>query len=159
MISDIILILIAVLVLAFIALLWLRHELLNSERNIGHLRGILQKDLNKRRDTVPYLLESMRATLEPTDIWRKIVEQRAIFHASDSLEKEMEFEKEILDFVNTVDIKDVNVLEAKKDILDLTKLIEKEKNEIDLAVSGFNELKIKFPYTVASAIFGFQAQA
>lgn len=156
MLSNIILILIAVLVLSFIGLLWARQTLMSIVHKMEAMQMVLQKDLQKRRDTVPYLLESIKQLEEPSDMWRKIVEDRAVFHQLDDMQKEKEFEKELLDFLNSLNFKNVDVLEAKKDILDLTQIIEREKGEIALEAGKFNALKMEFPYSLASAIFGFK---
>lgn len=155
--SNVILIIIAVLVLAFIWLIWLRRGLINILRDLQQKQIVLQHDLKKRRDTVPYLLESFRSEQEPNAAWREILEQRKTFHGPSSMQQEWEFEKTLLHFVRDTNLSNINFLEAKKDVIDLTTLIEREKQEMEQAATRYNERKKQFPYSLASAIFGLRA--
>ncbi len=155
--TNIFLLIIAALIIAFIWLIWLRQSLLNTLQVSEQKRQILQLDLNKRRDVVPYLLESFRAAQEPNDAWHKILNQRKEFNQSSTLEKEWEFEQNLAHFMRDTHIKTQNFLEAKKAIQDLTDLVEKEKLELEAATQTFTEKQKQFPYSMASAIFGLRA--
>ncbi len=156
MIENIFLLIIAAAVLGFTGLLWLRGSLLHELRDAKEKEAILKKDFEKRRDTVPYLLESARAASEPTDSWRKLVEDRAQFQKAQPYEKELEFERSLHNYLSSNTIRTVNFLEAKKDIEELSQLIEKQKQERQDALSRFNERRKQFPYSLASGIFGFR---
>ena len=154
MLANLILIIISVLTIAFIWLWWLRHAVLQKARNAEQKQFILMRDIQKRRDTVPYLLESFRAEAEPDEAFRKILEERKFFHTEENMEKEWEFEKNLLHFLRDKQIRNLNYLEAKKDIQDLSAIIEKEKTELQGAIEAFNAQRKLFPYSLASAIFG-----
>lgn len=154
--ENAVLTIIAILTIAFIWLMWLRYSLVSILERLDQKQTILKHDLAQRRDTVPYLLESIRAEEGPDEGWQKILEDRKVFHSEPDMDKEWEFEKELLHFVRDKKLKNINFLEAKKDILDLTALIEKEKQEMDGVMAQFKERKMQFPYSLASAIFGLR---
>lgn len=156
MIANFIAIIIALVILFFIGLLWLRQNLVYKIRNANAHREILIKKLNKRRDTVPYLLESFRQNNEPTEGWYHLLTERAAFHSAHVMDKEWEFERTLLQFLHNNPIKSVNFLEAKKDIRDLGELIEKEKRVFQEAANVYNEQRKKFPFSLASGIFALQ---
>jgi hypothetical protein len=159
MFSNIVLILIAILIIAFMWLLWMRHTLAQQMSEARHRETILERDLQKRRDTVPYLLESFRLTNEPNEAWHTLMNKRAEFHQPGDwpIAKEWEFESTLLDFLRNNKIKNLSFLEAKKDIEDLTDLIVEKKGELQEAVDEYNERRNQFPYSMASAIFGFHS--
>lgn len=156
MLHNLILFLIALATLAFIWMFWLRHILHTYERNYQNKRDILTHDFEKRRDKVPYLLESYRKIAQ-SDLWRKIAEERAYFHTNSSWEKELEFEDTIYKFIGeSGSPKSIHYLEAKKEILQISEAIENEKKTMKEIAELYNQ-KIKvFPYSLASAIFGFR---
>jgi hypothetical protein len=154
--ANLILVIIAIAVIIFTWLIWLRYILLHLLQESNHHLQVLKTDLLRRRDTVPYLLESYRKAEEPNETWHKILNARKQFNDPQPTEKEWEFEKELLHFLRDTHIKSLNFLEAKKDIIDLTDLIEKEKLALGAANQTFNEKKKQFPYSIASAIFGLR---
>jgi|GEM_PF-1493499 len=156
MLENSILLVIAVLTILFIALMWLRQNLLHELHEAQSREAVLQKDFEKRRDTVPYLLEGARQAGEPSDSWRKLAEDRAQFHKIQNYQKELEFEKILNNYLLTTDFRTVNFLDAKKDIEELSALIEKQKEDRLQAIARFNERRKQFPYSLASAIFGFR---
>lgn len=159
MLENTILILIALIVLLFVALLWLRYSLLHSLSLVKQNEQIIQKDFDKRRDVVPYLLESVRQLAEPTDHWRRLLENRSQFHESSqglAMSKELEFEKNILTYIQNASLRSVNFLDAKKDIEELSKIIEKDKVNFRDSVLYFNEKQKTFPYSFAAKLFGFK---
>jgi hypothetical protein len=125
-------------------------------RSANHLLEILKVDMQKQRDTAPYLLESLKALREPDDTWRHIAQYRAFFHADFSLEKAEEFEKELLAYIVPLNFKALNFLEAKKDILDLSEIIKKDKSALVAAYEKWNTRIGVFPFILAGKIFGFQ---
>lgn len=151
MLQNLILLIITLVVLLFVGLLWLRHSLLQSLQIVRQHELILQKDFDKRRDTVPYLLESARLVEAPTDMWRKLAEDRKLAPESD-------FEKNLLGYLQNSTYRNVNFLDAKKDIEVLTTIIEREKLILHDAVSRYNEHRKKFPYSLACVIFAFPEQ-
>lgn len=156
MIENIILLIIAALAILFMGLLWLRQNLLTELHEAESRAAILQRDFEKRRDTVPYLLESVRAADEPNDTWRKLAEDRAIFMTEQSYQKELEFEQTLVRYLEATQVRTLNFLDAKKDIQGLSQLIEQQKLDRQAAMNRFNERRKQFPYSVASAIFGFR---
>lgn len=154
MLENLILLLLALALLLFIALLWLRQSLLQALREVDQRQTLLQKDFEKRRDTVPYLLESVPEA--PSDSWRKLVEDRAALHSEWSLEKELRFEDTLHRYLKETADRSVNFLDAKKDIEELETLIEKEKQELKTAIALFNEQRKQFPYSSTAALFAFR---
>lgn len=154
--SNLFLLLITLIVLGFIWMMWLRQSLIHSLAQASQRRQILQKDLSKRRDHVPYLLESFRKENEVTAEWNGILKARAFFHENQSLAKEWEFEKQLFEFMNQAPARNVDFLEAKKDIQDMSTVVEKEKLSLEEAVNAFNEKRNHFPYKIAAKLFGFQ---
>ncbi len=156
MLHNSILFLIALLSLFFIWMFWVRHILHTFERSYLNKRDILLHDFEKRRDKVPYLLESYRKIAQ-SDLWRKIAEERAWFHTNSSWQKELEFEDTIYKFIGeSSSLKSLHYLAAKKEILQISEAIENEKKLMKEIADTFNQ-KIKvFPYSFASAIFGFR---
>lgn len=155
--QNLVLAIFTVLILAFIWAMWLRQGLSHLLQQARASLNVLQKDLAKRRDMVPLLLEGYRSVQEPNDTWRKLLNDRALFHDKVSLEKEWEFEKNLLHFLQETKIDSKNFLQAKKDIEEITTLIEKEKTSLQGATEAFNERRKQFPYSLASAIFGFKS--
>lgn len=155
--ENIFLIIIGAFAILFIALLWLRQNLLTELHEAKSREAVLQADFQKRRDTVPYLLESIRAVAEPDDTWRKLAADRAQFMTAQNYQKELEFEQILERYLSTLDFRTLNFLEAKKDIEDLSTLIETQKQDRKAAMDRFNERRKQFPYSVASMVFGFRA--
>lgn len=156
MIENSILLLIAAAFILFIGLLWLRQNLLHELREAQSREAVLLKDFEKRRDIVPYLLESARSATEPTDTWRKLAEDRGQFMTAQNTQKELEFEQTLQRYLESTNVRTLNFLEAKKNIEELSTLIEEQKRDRQTAMNRFNERRKQFPYSVASAIFGFR---
>lgn len=156
MIENIILLMIAFATLVFIGIIWLRQNLLHELREALSRQQVLMKDLAKRRDSIPYLLESAKKELEPSDAWRRLVELRTQFLEPQTYAKELEIEAALKQYLAENFFKSVNFLDARKDIEDLSQLIERQKQDRLDAFSRFNERRKEFPYSLASAIFGFR---
>ena len=159
MLENFILVLIAIFTVLFIGLLWLRHTLTERLNIARQHQQILQSDFDRRRDMVPYLLEGAREVGEPSDTWRKLVEDRAAFHAlysPENVQRELDFEAKLKSYLQNTPVHAVHFLDAKKDIEELGAIIEKEKQNLQSAVRDFNEQRKIFPYSLASAIFGFR---
>lgn len=155
MLANIVLILIALFILYFIGLLWLRQSLLGDLRELQHLRDMMMKDYAKRRDRVPLILESIRELEEPSDLWRKLVQDRTETQKQNSILAEKTFEKELFDFLQNSTVRSVNFLAAKQGIEELTTLLVKEEQQLKEATLRFNTKRKEFPYSLASAVFGF----
>ncbi len=151
-----ILVVIGILVLGFAWLIWARQHVLMLFWEARRARQTMQADLDKRRDTVPFLLESFRHEESLANDWRILKEERARFHTQQSLELEFAFEAMLLNFLKRTSLKNLQFLEAKKDIEDLTDLIERQKAQYESAKVQFEALKKQFPYSVASAMFGLR---
>lgn len=149
MIENIFLILAALIIIIFIWLFWLRNSLMRDLSAVQQIKFILQNDFTKRRDTIPYLLESFKVTQEPTDLWRKLLDLRAQTQSSESeiLETLQKF------FSTSESIKNINFHEARKNISDLNKHIESLQSEMNAKTQVYSELRKRFPYLLASAIF------
>ncbi len=154
--ENAILILIGIVATGFIWLLWLRQNLLHQFRDVSNHMELLRWDLWRRRDMVPYLLESFRSDDMQNETWQRLLGGRKHFHGLTTLADEWEYGSGLLKFLEDADIKNLNFLEAKKDIETVTEIIKKEKEELELVRTRFNELRIRFPYSLASGIFGFQ---
>lgn len=154
--ENLILILIAVVLLFFVWLLWARQRLLHHLRSFQRRDALLRRDFQKRRDMVPYLLESFRARHEIPPEWTTLLEKRKQFHKLEepSFREELDFEQLLHDFISRYDVKDLSYLEAEKNIKDLTTVIERAQIEWKQEHDRFLNLKKRFPYSVASAIFG-----
>lgn len=156
--TNVFIIAVAALSLVFIWLLWLRAKLVSTLSAVNDQKKRLQNDLDARRDTVPLLLESVKRNTGGSDLLNKLVEARAHFHENASLQHEWEFEKMIFDFLGQAGhLKDIGFLEAKKDIHDLTVLIEKEKQALEATIENYSQQRKQFPYPLVSAIFGFRS--
>lgn len=105
---------------------------------------------------VPYLLESFRSEDIHKETWQKLLAGRKHFHGITILADEWEYEKNLLQFISNANIKNINFLEAKKEIEAVSEIIRKENEEFIVAKNRFNELRLRFPYSFASGIFGFQ---
>lgn len=156
MIENIFLLCMGGATVALIGVMWLRQNLLHQLREALSREQVLMKDLAKRRDAVPYLLESARQEAEPGDAWRRLVELRTQFLEPTSYAKELEFEAALKNYLDQSPFKGVNFLDARKDIEELSALIEQQKKDRIEAFSRFNERRKQFPYSLASAIFGFR---
>lgn len=144
--ENIIVILAFGLFLFFVWIFWLRHNLLNDFQSASEILSLLNRDLEKRRDTIPYLLESSKMSKAPGDLWNKLVRDRA--SNADSLNESLQ------NFINeSADVKNLNFLEAKRDVLNLNEHIQKEKFDFSEAAKAFNYRKKTFPFTLVSAIF------
>lgn len=152
--ENIFLFIIAIVVIIFIWMLWLRHSITRDFLLAENIKNLLIEKLNKRRDSIPYLLESYKLEREPDDLWRKILAERSAFHEENNLEKEWELEKTMESFFNSaVGMKNLNFLEAKKDILDLGELIGEIKEEFYSKLEKYNQKRKHFPYSIVNEIF------
>ena len=142
--------------LAFLGVLWLRQSLFQILSHLTEHEAILRTDMRKRRDIVPFVLEGLREQGEVSDSWRKLVQDRAVFHAPSTLAQEWEFEKNLKEFLAQTDSRSLHFLEGKKDIEELSKLIDKEKLTLHGYALEYNEQRKRFPYSLASAIFGLR---
>ena len=77
MIENLFLIIGAIIIIIFIWLFWLRNSLMRDLIAVTQIQSILKTDFAKRRDIIPYLLESYKAASEPTDLWRKLLDLRS----------------------------------------------------------------------------------
>lgn len=152
--SNAFLVLIAIAALLFIGLMWLRFRLITEMSQVNHHLAILNLDLSKRRDKVPLLLESIRRHEHPDERWQILLNKRADFHQEQALSREWDFEKLLLDYLDELNLHDTNFLEVKKGITDLTETIQKEFDAVQTNMEEFNALRKRFPYSVASGIFG-----
>jgi len=153
---NLFLIIVAAVSLVFIWLLWLRNYISSALIIVQHQSDVLQSDLDKRKDMVPYLLQSFLKSETKSDMWNRLVAERSEFHKTQPIEKEWEFEKSIWSFLKASEhVKNVTFLEAKKDIEDHTDIIEKEKQNLEQAITEYNERRKTFPYSMVSGIFGF----
>jgi hypothetical protein len=150
-------ILLAAFSLLFLWALWLRHQLNQKLRRLENKEKLLRQDLSKRRDIVPYLLESARMHNETDDSWFKLMESRKQFHkvGQSKLTDEWKFEEKLRQFLSEQQVKNVSYLEAKKDISLLSDRIETTKGQWTLALNSYNQVRNQFPYSLASAIFGY----
>lgn len=147
--ENIFLILGALIVIVFIWIFWLRNSLIKDLSSVLQIKSIVTNDFLKRRDTIPYLLESYKSEKEPNDFWRKLLDLRARLDSSEN-----EIQETLQKFFSESEgIKNLNFLEAKKDILDLNKNIEASKKEMNEKIQVYLELRKRFPYSLASAIF------
>lgn len=137
----------AFLLLLFLWLLWMRSTLNEVLRLVQQGRGVLEKDLQMRRDTVPFLLESFRGEPLYESVWHQLLDLR-------KKGSEAEFEAVLLPFLEKAQIKSLNFLEAKKDILDLTRLIHSEEQSTRRQIGSYMALKKSFPFSMAAVLFG-----
>jgi hypothetical protein len=151
--SKLILLLIGLLILAFIWLMWARVRLMHERAGIAQQKNILLKDFDKRRDMLPLLLEGFRIAKEATPEWSALLTARAEFRDVSQFEKETAFEAQLLQFMTQNPVRDIHFLEAKKDILELGKLIQKERELLQHKEELYLALARQFPYSVAAKIF------
>lgn len=156
MLANLIFLIAVLFSLAFLGVLWLRQSLFQILNHLTQHEAILRTDMRKRRDMVPLVLEGLRDQAELSDSWMKLVRDRAVFHAPSSLAQEWEFEKNLKDFLASTNSRSLHFLEGKKDIEELSLLIEKEKATLHSYAVEYNEQRKRFPYSLASAIFGLR---
>ena len=146
--ENIFLILIAIVAILFVWLIWARQRLTHHLRSFQRRERLLRRDFGKRRDMVPYLLESFRSKHEITPQWVDLLERRKAFHVSGTIamNKELEFENILLAFIQSYDIPDVNYLEAEKNITEMTDIIQASKVE----------WQQEYDASVASVMFGLR---
>jgi len=154
--QNLFLILIAIVAVLFIWLMWARQSLIHHLRSFQRRDELLRRDFAKRRDMVPYLLESFRTRHEWTPQCLDLLERRKAFHLSgkSSMKAEAEFEEVLNAFILAYDIRDVNYLDAEKSITAISEIVERAKQEWKAEHDAFLNLKKRFPYSTASAIFG-----
>lgn len=156
MLANLIFLIAVLFSLAFVGVLWLRQSLFQILGHLTQHEAILRADMRKRRDIVPLVLEGLREQTEVTDSWRKLVQDRAVFHSPTTLAQEWEFEKKLNDFLTQANSRSLHFLEGKKDIEELNALIQKEKATLHSYALEYNEQRKRFPYSLASAIFGLR---
>lgn len=156
MLPNLIIIVAGLFVLAFIALLWLRQNLTNALEALHQNELLLRKDLEKRRDLVPFLLEGAREAAAPTDTWALLVQKRSAFAKPSTLAQEFEYEKLLGDYLSNTSFKTVRYLEAKKEIQEVARLVEEQKEKLRIWSQHFNEKRKVFPYSLASGMFGIR---
>ncbi len=153
--ENFLLLLIAILLLLFIWLMWARQILISHLRSFQRRDELLRRDYQKRRDMVPYLLESFRSNAEVGTKWHELLEARKRFHTEEalSLKEEESFEEKLNTFIQENDIYDINYLEAEKNILKMNETIDLARKEWKAEYDYFLSLKNSFPYSLASVIF------
>lgn len=156
MLPNLIVIIGGIVVLAFIAALWLRQNLIHDLNVLSQNENLLRKDLEKRRDFVPFLLEGAREGSELKDEWQALARKRTSFMQVSTLAQELEFEKSLQIYLDSNNIKTVVYLEAKKDIQEMSKLIEEQKEKIRNLSQNFNAKRKEFPYSLVSGIFAIR---
>lgn len=156
MLSNLVLVLIAVLVLGFIALLWLRQGLARELTFINELKDLLKKDLERRRNVVPMLLAGYQKEHGKNEAWTALLHARAELNNGASWSEEWDFEERLHRFIMNHKSTELAFLEARNDIQDLRELIEAEKRDLAKAKERLSARRKQFPYSLASAIFGYQ---
>jgi hypothetical protein len=154
--TKLILLIIGLFVLGFIWLLWARHRLLLQLQEVQASYNLVLADMAHRRDLVPYLLESARHEEVLNTAWHTLLSERAVFHAPSTWAQEEAFEQKINTFLQIAQVNTLPFLEAKKDIEELSQRIEKQKINLFSERELFESLKKKFPYSLASGIFGLR---
>ena len=154
MLPNLIILFAGLFILYGVAMLWLRQSLMSSLGSLRQNELILDKDLEKRRDLVPFLLEGAREGAQITDSWQMLLQKRAKFTEPKSFAEELEFEKILQDYLLQNACKSLMYLEAKRDIQGVSKRVEAQKETLNALTQSFNEKRKKFPYSLASAIFG-----
>lgn len=157
MINSIFIPVLTIISLAFIWILWLRKNMANYLFELKKQKEILVSDFSKRDDMVPRLLQSYPDKGEKSDSWRRLVKVRSELENHDDIEKESEFMDLLSDFIRHADrVNKLEFLEAKKDILDIQQIIEKQMIDAKVVEEKYNKNRKQFPYTFISAIFGFR---
>lgn len=154
--TKLILLIIGLFILGFIWLLWARHRLLLQLQEIQARHGLILADMAQRRDVVPYLLESTRHEEVLSTAWHTLLTERAVFHAPSTWAQEEAFEQKINTFLQIAQVTTLSFLEAKKDIEELSARIQTGKTKLGAEMQAFDLLKKKFPYSLASGIFGLR---
>lgn len=142
--------------LGFIALIWMRVQLVSQLSQCTHKQQILENDLRKRRDTIPVLLEVVRRHEHPNEHWQILLNKRADFHDAQPLSREWDLEKLLMDYVDTLRLNTADFLEIKKDLLRQGEVVQAEFEELQEMIAGYNDTQKRFPYSIASAIFGLK---
>jgi hypothetical protein len=160
--TNLFLLAIGIFTLAFIWLIWLRQNLIHALSKIEQIENVLRADFEKRNSKTPYFLESCRHKFSADRRWLLILRYRAELNQPNSsgpswtFAKELDFEKALLHFAKDTKLPNIQFLEAKKEIMEMTHIIERKKNELNLAATAYNDRKKTFPYSLASAIFGLR---
>lgn len=152
--ENLLLILLGLLVLSFTWALWLRYQLMQRLNAWQNKQFELSSLLQKRRDTLPYLLEMYRQEKTPQANWQQLADERAKFHDPQPMTQEWELERHMLEFIKAEHVSTPNYLEAEKDILDLSKEINDKKEGVEVSHQAFMTLKAKAPYGVVAKVFG-----
>ncbi len=154
MLENIIVLLAGLFILYFIAMLWLRHNLMTDLDHLRQNEQVLFTDFERRRNLVPFLLEGAREGNQISDSWSLLARKKAEFATTSNLAAEAEFEKLLQSYLDNNANKTVLYLEAKKDIKEASRLANEQKIKLNGLSQAFNEKRKKFPYVLASAIFG-----
>ena len=154
MLQNLIVLLASLFALYFIGMLWLRHNLMTDLEHLRRNEQLLFTDFERRRNLVPFLLEGAREGSQISDSWSHLARKKAEFATASNLANELEFEKLLQNYVDTNNYKTVLYLDAKKDIKEASRLVSDQKEKLQGLSQTFNEKRKKFPYSLASAIFG-----
>ena len=154
--TKLILLIIGLFILGCIWLLWARHRLLLQLQEIQARHSLVLADMAQRRDIIPYLLESSRHEEALHSAWQTLLAERTAFHRTSTWAQEEAFEQKINTFLQIAQLRTLPFMEAKKDIEDLSARIHLEKDHLKEDLQNFDALKKKFPYSLASGIFGLR---
>ena len=154
MLQNLIVLLAGLIALYFIGILWMRHSLMHDLEILRQNEQLLFTDFERRRNLVPFLLEGAREGNQTSDAWNLLAKKRTEFTQGGGLNKEIEFEKILENYLETNSCKTVLYLDAKKDIEAASRLAADQKIKLNGLSHAFNEKRKKFPYSLASAIFG-----
>lgn len=144
---------IAIVVLSFVWLLWLRQRLILERGSAQGFLNVAEADISRQRDMVPYLLESLRGDEAIEHEWRKLLENRQGFREPQEMEVALEYKRCLEAFLGKTKSKSLQFLEAKKDIMELGEIIDYQMEAYAKAKALYQAQKKRFPYRLASAIF------
>jgi hypothetical protein len=146
--GNLVLVIIGFFILGLAWLAVLRTHLLRELRQIEAVQEQIEADQRRRQDIVPYLLESFRNAEDKESIWQQILKARR--------QNPKELEDLLVALFEQFHSKNVSFLEAKKEIMDLSLFIHRQKADERELIDAFNVLIKQFPYSLASAMFGFR---
>lgn len=154
--ENLILLAIAAVIFLFLWLFWVRQKLIHHYLAAENFKELVLKDAAHRRDTIPYLLEGFRGSEEYEEQWKQILKWRSEMIGNTNLKDEWAFAGNLLKTLEPMHLPKVQFLDAKKDIEDLTDIINLKRSEFEGARNEFEKLQKRFPYTLASAMFGLR---
>lgn len=163
--------LIGIAVVLGIIIIWLvgiYNGLVESEQSVDTARANIETQLQRRSDLIPNLVSTVQGyATQEKDIFTDIANARAKLSGATNINEQAQADGELSNALSRllVVVENYPELKSNQNFQDLSIQLEGTENRIAIArqdyndaVTRYNTKRRKFPTSIISSIFGFEAQ-